>query len=231
MDEIQMYVQKYGLSSTNTSVLVTSFCNDKCNIIKNELLSLEHDILNSFYKIYHFGGLAGIPFGGVNELGHFLSNIRIDGDCWFLYGPHIDYYNKYNDGTDTCNICNIGSDTYKCCPSVANASVFVHDDYYNAVQSKKSPITITERQQYFINRLFFLYSDRYRSVSASSTCKDVSTFLDAQTDLIMQIASNACRNKLRANNQRIILLGGIQVNTPAGVCDFFVPSRMSIFEH
>jgi hypothetical protein len=49
---------------------------------------------------------------------------------------------------------------------------------------------------------------------------------DAQDELMQKIVAKGCSNV--AGNGKIALLGGIQINTPEGMADYFLPLRFDI---
>ena len=50
---------------------------------------------------------------------------------------------------------------------------------------------------------------------------------DLQDKMMLQIVSRACRNNA-PDSKTIALLGGIQINTPAGDSDYFLPLRFDL---
>jgi hypothetical protein len=52
---------------------------------------------------------------------------------------------------------------------------------------------------------------------------------DAQDDLMQQIIAKGCSQV--AGQGKIALLGGIQINTPSGVPDYFLPLRFDLLNN
>jgi hypothetical protein len=210
-------LEQHGFTSDNT-LLATSVCCDEAN----RVLELE------FAKIYgeHFsmGGLSGFPFGGNTSFNAMASHIPTNGHCLIVYGSHVGIDNDGNVGR-LSRRGKVQSDD--CCGSGVAALNYVQKVMKGEIESAALPLDPIEVQQWFVGHLLLQQGDRLEKAQDPQVELPKALF-DGQVDLIHKIVQ---KSGSAVATGRIALLGGIQVNTPPGLSDFFVPMKFELFSN
>lgn len=235
VEHIQESLEGFGFGAT--SLLATSLCSDEVN------RSLEHDLAGAFGSFYAMGGLSGVPFGGVTAFGVMASHIPAGGSCLVVYGPHVgvDAYGKTGDTASRHRRRRRHPNGARCsCPSAAAAAAFVADAGRRgtkpagaaaAALAPAAPPVVVEApdaQQLFVGNLLLPYGERLKNAAEPATELAYALY-DAQTELIDKIVAKGC-GKVKGDG-KIALLGGIQINTPTGMPDYFMPIRFDVLNN
>jgi hypothetical protein len=207
-------LQKYGYGAS--TLLATSLCCDEVN----------RDLDLEFAKVYgeHFsmGGLAGFAFGGVTSFGAMAHHIPNGGDCLIVYGPHV--------GIDADG--KVGKINRRgrpgsgaCCGSGVAAAGYV-GAVRKGQRDPAAPATnALDAQQNFVGNLLLPHGHRLEEAVDPMVELPLAMF-DAQNELMQQIVAAACGEV--GGDGKIALLGGVQINTPAGTPDYFLPKVFEI---
>lgn len=203
---------EYGYADS-TTLLATSLC---CDEVNKPLM----DELSTVYgNNFNMGGLAGFAFGGVTSFGAFASHIPDGGDALVVYGPHVGVDSKGTVGTVERRGRKAGG---ACCGSAAAAAGYVCD---KGAAACAAPADCLDAQQSFVNNMLLPHA--HRLVSADNQVVELPLALfDAQAELMDKIIAKGCGKV--GGNGKIALLGGIQINTPAGMWDYFLPLSFEI---
>ena len=216
----QLYDVLHGYSPLfgDNTLLATSFCCDEIN------RKLENNLADKFGgQIFSFGGLAGFPFGGITSFSAYCHHIPSPhGTGLIVYGPHV--------GVDKNGI--IGKINRKglqksgnCCGSALAAL-----DKFN----QNIELTIIKEEL----SLDYQQSEVIRCLYSPSSCKKLldngnsqlielpKILFKAQQKNINQIIKKGCDNL--HENCLIAVVGGIHINTPDGMSDFFLPLSFEI---
>lgn len=208
-------LNKHGYVDEKT-LIATSLCCDEVN------RELESDLTSIYNYQFSMGGLAGFAFGGVTSFGAMAHHIPDDGSCIVVYGPHV--------GVDDTGV--VGKVNRRgrhkasgaCCGSAAAAA-----GYCKLVQEGKTPIAPPteplDAQQTFVGNLLLPHADRLSSSQEPDVELPLALF-DVQDELMKKIISKACGEV--AGQGKIAMIGGIQINTPAGTCEYFQPKVFEI---
>lgn len=168
------------------------------------------------------------------------QQIPSGGSCIVVYGPHVGMDHQGTLGT-------VQGGPEKCCASAIAAACTV----LSLVQQQQSPSLgtgdtdrpllatqqqsqppeendATNAQQTFLQNMLLPYANRLQC------CEEIMAELpyvlyDAQTELMEKIVRKGCRPM--AGNGKIALLGGIQINTPKGMSDYFLPLRFDLLDN
>jgi Limiting CO2-inducible proteins B/C beta carbonyic anhydrases len=187
---------------------------------------------------FDMGGLSGCPFGGVSAFNIMASHIPDRGSCLILYGPHIgidSFGGLTTPSTGSSSTLHaqprkkttVSSDG--CCLGALNAAEFLKSSTSDKSQSKNdTDVPIWDIQQHFVNDMLLPYKKRLDGAS-EPLVELVYALYDAQTDLMEKIIARGCVNV--GGDGMISLLGGIQVNTPSNMPDFFLPLRFDVFDN
>jgi len=209
VNRVTSALEKYGYGST--TLMATSLCCDEVN------RQLERDFNKVYGEHFSMGGLAGFAFGGVTSFGAMAHHIPSGGDCLIVYGPHV--------GVDADG--NIGKVNRRgrkasgtCCGSGVAAAGYV-DAVRKGKRDAAAPATnALDAQQTFVGNMLLPHGKRLEEAPDTMAELPLAMF-DAQNALMQQIVAAGCGEV--AGDGKIALLGGIQINTPEGTPDYFLP--------
>jgi len=168
------------------------------------------------------GGLAGFAFGGVTSFGAMAHHIPDNGSCLVVYGPHV---GVDKDGTvGKVNRRGRYNGSGICCGSAAAAAAYCKSVQAGA-EPNPSPVDALDAQQTFVGNMLLPQADRISSSSNPSVELPLALF-DVQDELMKKIVGKACGEV--AGEGKIAILGGIQINTPNGTSEYFLPKVFEI---
>lgn len=209
----------------STSLVATSLCCDEVNQPLIETLEKEWGS-----QSFSFGGLAGFAFGGVTSFGAMASHIPDGGSCLVVFGPHVGIDSTGTIGTVERRGRKSGG---ACCGSATAAANFVaqqqqqqkqkQDDHANTMTTT-SMMDPVDAQQQFVNNLLLPHGERLEQANNKSSELPMALF-DAQQELIQRIVAKGCSKVADGN---IAVVGGIQINTPEGMSDYFLPLQFEL---
>ena len=151
------------------------------------------------------------------------SHIPDDGSCLLVYGPHVGIDSNGTVGTVDRRGRKSGG---ACCGSAAAAANHVANC---AANSKAEPPTdALDAQQTFVNNMLLPQADRLSKAQEKMVELPLALY-DAQTELIQKIVAKGCSKV--AGDGKIALLGGVQINTPDGMWDYFLPLSFDILNN
>jgi hypothetical protein len=199
-----------------TTLLATSLCCDEiCREIEDELRS-------KFGENFSFGGIAGFPFGGCTAFGALCHHIPVGGNCIIVYGSHVGI--DYDGAIGKVN--RRGHHGSGSCCNAAMASLA----YVKAVKEgtkihSPDPSDPIDAQQVFVDSALMNHSDRL--LNATDPNVELPHVVnDCQADLLKRIIDK-CVGDIPSGT-KVAILGGIQVNTPEGTADYFLPKRFTL---
>jgi Limiting CO2-inducible proteins B/C beta carbonyic anhydrases len=214
-------LKKYQYKRGNT-LLVTSLCSDEVNRV------LEEDFAKVYKDHFNIGGLAGFPFGGTTGFGNMAKHIPDGGSCLVVFGPHVGVSSNGFVG----EVERRGRDSVgPCCDQAVFASNYVHSIFRNETiptPLPTSPFLDLDAQQNLVNRMLLPHAARLDQ-AAEKMVELPFALYDAQKEMMNSIVQAACFNV--ADDGKIALLGGIQINTPTGTSDFFLPLSLVLYDN
>lgn len=208
--------KKYGYGKT--TLVATSLCSDEVN------RPLEQAFRHVYSDCFSLGGLAGFPFAGVTGYNAMAHHIPDNGSCLLVYGPHVGVNEHGQLGTVDRRGRQKGG---ACCGSAAAAlgyvnSVSPRQQHQVTTASRTDPL---DTQQAFVESTLLPYAARLQK--ADDTMLELPKVLfEVQDELLGQIIGKSAGAV--SGSGKICLLGGIQINTPAGDADYFLPLRFDI---
>jgi hypothetical protein len=211
VDKVTVALKEFGFGET--SLVATSLCCDEVNRV------LEKDFSKHYTDSFSMGGLAGFAFGGVTSFGAMAHHIPDGGSCLVVYGPHV--------GVDADG--NVGAVNRRgraapgaCCGSACAALGHVCGVVKGEVKAADPAVFSdpVECQQAMVGHLLMPYAEKL-SKSAEPMVELPLALYDAQKKLMNSIIAAGCQEV--AGEGKIALLGGIQINTPEGESDYFLP--------
>jgi Limiting CO2-inducible proteins B/C beta carbonyic anhydrases len=228
-----------GFTAASTHVGVC-FCGDDVNrSLEDELRSVFDN--NNSVALH---GLAGFMFGGTTALTDMLQHIppplypgeSSTGDAFagghglLIYGPHV--------GIDWDGIVgkvnrrgHVGSSA--CCAvaaAAATAAAQVLDGTRQALDdTASSNHDILYVQRIWIQHQVQQHAVRLRDAGSDAAVELPHVLLECQTGMINDIVAQSC-GSLKVGCT-LAVVGGIQINTPEGTSEYFVPLRFSLYNH
>jgi Limiting CO2-inducible proteins B/C beta carbonyic anhydrases len=217
MESIRVSLEDHGFG--NSSLVATSLCCDEVN------RTLEKDLAGLYGSYFAMGGLAGVPFGGVTAFGAMAHHIPDSGSCLLVYGPHVGVNSHGVVGTvDRRGRCKGGS----CCGSAVAAAAYVKGVVQECQKPLCPPTEAYDAQQFFVGNMLLPYGKRLCQARDPMVELPYALY-DAQTDLIQKIVHKGSAQV--HGDGKIALLGGIQINTPPGLPDYFLPLRFDVLDN
>jgi hypothetical protein len=193
-----------------------SLCSDEVNRPLEELF-------NGWYgEHFNMGGLAGFPFAGVTGFGAMASHIPDGGSCLVVYGPHVGVDSDGNVGkVDRKGKSKSGS----CCGSAVAASKYIVGVYKGEMEKVGPPADPVDAQQNFVSAALLPYGERVATASNPMVELPFATYEPIDKMMLNIVKKGGAKV---GGNGKIAMLGGIQINTPRGVSDYFLPLRFDI---
>lgn len=209
VSKVKSALEKHGYGKT--TLLASSLCCDEVNRI------LEKDFSAVYGDNFSMGGLAGFSFGGVTSFGAMAHHIPAGGSCLVVYGPHV--------GVDADGavgkVNRRGRDgSGACCGSAAAAAGYVSKVTSGEISEAGVPTDPLDAQQTWVGKKLCVHGKRLADAEEPTVELPLALF-DCQDELMKNIVSKGCGEVAGAG--LIALLGGIQINTPEGASDYFLP--------
>jgi len=218
VDKITAALKAKGYDETKTLV-ATSLCCDEVN------RPLETELSEAFDTNFNMGGLAGFPFGGATSFGAMASHIPDGGDCVVVYGPHVGVSATGAVGTtERRGRVNGGA----CCGSAVAASGYVGGVFSGNDKEAEFPDDPLDAQQYFVGSMLMPYAERLERADDKMVELPYALY-DAQSDLMQKIISKSAGAV--GGDGKIAVLGGVQINTPPGYTDYYLPISFDLYDN
>lgn len=217
ISKVKVALEKYGYGKN--SLVATSLCADEVNRV------LEKDLSKVYGDNFSMGGLAGFPFGGVTSFGAMASHIPDGGSCLVVFGPHVGVDSTGKVGTvERRGRGNGGA----CCGSAVAACGYVSSVHAGEVSKHGPPTDPIDAQQNFVGNMLLPYA-AYLEQASNKMAELPYALFDAQKKMMHRIiqAGAGCVG----GDGKISVLGGIQINTPDGVPDYFLPLSFEVFDN
>lgn len=203
----------------DTTQLATSLCCDEVN----------RELDDEFRKLYGFnfsmGGLAGFPFGGITSFGAMAHHIPTGGSCLVVYGPHV--------GVDSDG--NVGKVNRKgrpgsgaCCGSATAAAAYVKSVTAGDIVAAAGPDDPMDAQQTWVGAALLPHGERINAAE-EGTVEVPHALFDCQDEMMMKIVKAAAGEV--AGDGKVALVGGLQINTPAGSPDYFLIKKFDLMSN
>eukprot|EP00536_Pseudo-nitzschia_multiseries_P006271 jgi/Psemu1/239261/estExt_Genewise1.C_1300093 len=213
MSRINERLTPYGYGPS--TMVATSLCCDEVNRPLEKALAKQYD------EPFVMGGLAGFPFGGVTSFGAMAHHIPDGGSCLVVYGPHVGVDSFGSIGTVNRRGRAKGG---ACCGSAAAALGNVRKGAMvpKAGEAAVPPATIDslDAQQSFVNNALLPYGEQLL-MAADQNVELPYALYEAQKQMMEGIVAKGAG--AMEGNGYIAMLGGIQINTPDGTSDYFLP--------
>jgi hypothetical protein len=213
---VKSALDKYDYGSN--SIVATSFCADEVNRV------LEQDFSEVYDYNFNMGGLAGFPFGGITSFGAMASHIPDGGSCVVVFGPHVGVDSTGKIGTTERRGRAAGG---ACCGSAVAASGYVASVKSGDADKSDPPKVATDAQQNFVGNMLLPYADDLDKAKDKMTDLPYALY-DAQKKMMDTIVAAGAGN---VASGKVAVLGGIQINTPPGKSDYFLPLSFEVYDN
>ena len=151
------------------------------------------------------------------------SHIPDGGSCVVVYGPHVGVDSTGAAGTvERRGKANGGS----CCGSAVAAAGYVSSVFTGAAEEQTMP-DIVDAQQFFVGKSLLPFAERLEGAADKMVDLPLALY-DAQSELIDRIVAQSSSAVADGN---IAVLGGVQINTPPGYTDYFLPKSFKMFNN
>lgn len=211
-DVLHSYSSLFG----DNTLLATSFCCDEIN------RKFENSLADKFGgQIFSLGGLAGFPFGGLTGFTAFAHHIPSPrGTGLIIYGPHIGIDNNGLIGkVNRKGLENSGN----CCGSAIAAL----DKFNQNIELTilKEDLSL-DYQQNEVVKCLYSASEKLLFTETNQLIELPKILLRSQEKYMNEIIKNGGHNL--PENSFIAVVGGIHINTPNKMSDFFLPISFDI---
>jgi len=214
--KVSQTLESNGFSSDKTLV-ATSLCCDEVN------RPLELDFNEKYDTNFNMGGLAGFPFGGAVSFGAMAAHIPDGGSTLMVYGPHVGVDSTGAVGTVERRGRAKGG---ACCGSAVAAS-----GYVASVLKGEEPATLPEdvidAQQYFVGKMLLPYAEQLEEAEDKMVELPYALY-GAQSELVTRIVEGGASG---VADGEVAVLGGIQINTPPGFTDYYMPLSFDLYNN
>jgi len=217
VSKVSKSLKAYGYGKD--SLLATSLCADEMNRV------LENDFAAVFDSNFAMGGLSGFPFGGITSFDDMALHIPDGGSCLIVFGPHV--------GVDSTGVVGTverrgRADGGPCCGSAIAASGYVAGVVAGTTDKAPPPSVPTDAQQTFVGNMLLPYATRLENASDKMVELPYALY-DAQKKMMGDIVKAGAGNV--DGDGKIAVLGGIQINTPEGISDYFKPMSFEVYDN
>ena len=167
----------------------------------------------------------GFPFGGITSFGAMASHIPDGGSCLVVFGPHVGVDSTGKVGTVERRGRENGG---ACCGSAVAASGYVSQVHTGAATKYGPPEIPDDAQQNFVGTALLPYAAHLEKAEDKMAELPYALY-DAQKKLMDTIVKAGCGSV--AGEGKVTVLGGIQVNTPSGKSDYFLPLSFEVYDN
>ena len=194
-------VNEHGLD-VSKMLMATSVCSDDINVPSTTFF-------NVLFGPFVMGGLGGIPFVGETGMTAFAHHIPDNGSAFIFYGPHIGvtlegelgrmYRPRMEKPGNSCGALMLALDRFKSNP-----------DYMPTIRDD-------DCQQMTLEKV--LLPSRDEIVNAVNPAKEITEKTYQVIDKKIHEYIETCKGEF--HNDKVVLLGGIIINTDYGLDDYF----------
>jgi hypothetical protein len=216
MKKISNKLSAYGYGKS--SLVATSLCCDEVN------RPLEKALAGTYDEPFVMGGLAGFPFGGVTSFGAMAHHIPDGGSALIVYGPHVGVDSNGSVGTVNRRGRAKGG---ACCGSAAAAlgkirkgQMLPKTDEPTSLPTSLPATNSLDAQQAYVDSQLAPFAERLLNADERNVELPFALY-DAQKAMMDSIIAKGAGSM--EGNGYIATLGGIQINTPDGISDYFLP--------
>jgi hypothetical protein len=201
--------QTFNMTPANT-ILGTSICPDEINNGKGGFADLANKYWGEYFPM---GGLGGLPLVGKTGWGAFSHHCPEDGNIYVMYGPHV----GISETGEVGKFNRVGqADPSSACGAFVGA--------YKQTQNfsgEREKLDGSDMEQQFIRNELGPFTKGIKETENPMATLAYKAFDIVDKQMLSILDMDFGPGKL-------VLLGGIQVNTPVGTPDHFQPMRFEV---
>lgn len=192
---------EFGLD-VSKMLLATSVCSDDINVPSTTFF-------NVLFGPFVMGGLGGLPFVGETGMTAYAHHIPDNGSAFIFYGPHIGvtlegelgrmYRPRMEQPGNSCGALMLALNRFQSDPAYTPV---IRDDDYQQMMLEQS-----------------LLSAKEEIIRAENPAKRITEITYEVIDKKIHDYIETCKDEFHAD--KIVLLGGIIINTDYGLDDYF----------
>lgn len=216
---LNVILKPKGFTKENTLLATCFDCDEVCR-------DLEDELREAYGQNFNLGGIAGFPFGGYTAFGAMTHHVPHGGTILIVYGPHV--------GIDLDGVIgrvnrqgHHGSGT--CCSTSIAGLAYVRAVKAGLQTKTLDPSDPANAQQVFVDEALMKHADRLLGAD-NPNLELPHVVFDCISDLMKRITDKCLPMDVKPNT-KIALLGGIQVNTPEGTPEYFLPKKFSLMDY
>lgn len=217
----------FGYNRTNT-LLCTSLGRDTVTRV------LEKDFSRQYQQNFRLGGQSGFPWGGVAAFSEMASHVpEVEGaSVLIVYAPHVGVNSEGVFGSvprrghqvdGPCSVSALAAADY-----LATAPPPASDEAAKSAAYDNIPSSPTDAEQVMVTNALLPYAKRLNEAPDKMVELPYVLF-EAQYSMMYRIIQQAC--EAVPGTGKIAALGGIQINTPHGVSDYFLPLSFEVYDN
>ena len=153
------------------------------------------------------------------------SHIPDGGSCLVVFGPHVGVDSTGKVGTvERRGRANGGA----CCGSAVAASGYVSGVHTGQASKYGPPETAIDAQQNFVGTMLLPYAAHLEKAADKKMVDLPYALYDAQKKMVDEIVTTGAGS---VADGKVAVLGGVQVNTPEGESDYFLPLSFEVYNN
>lgn len=216
---LNVLLKPKGFTKDNTLLATCFDCDEVCRDLEDELRA-------AYGQNFNLGGIAGFPFGGHTAFGAMAHHVPHNGSLLIVYGPHVGIDHDGAIGRVNRRGHN-GSGT--CCSTSIAGLAYVRAVKEGMKTRTHDPADPANAQQVFVDDALMKHADRLLGASEPNL-ELPHVVYDCISELLGRIMDK-CLPKDMEPEIKIALLGGIQINTPEGTPEYFLPKKFSLMDY
>ena len=212
LHKVQAVAPQFGITVDNT-LFSQSVCPDEINHERGDITDIFIQWLSK--KVFHLGGLGGIPFTGPTGFAAYSGHVPENGHCFILQAPHIGVTREGAFG----KYCRAGqTEAGAACGAAIGA--YNHCCAGHPLPDLTDANAMDQQMSWIIHQL-------------SKRCNGIQKLVtknDRQTQLVREMQSigkeridGMASVNFGGPNSRLFVLSGIQINMPHPFEDYFEP--------
>jgi hypothetical protein len=191
-------------------LMATSVCSDDLNVNSTSLF-------NVTFGPFNMGGLGGYPFAGLTGMAAFAHHVPDNGAALILYGPHVGI--TVDGELGVVNRPRMESPGHSCGALLGVLNVFQQEDYKWEGSEEDHQFSTLARE---------LLPFRESIISSDNPVKKITECAFEIIHDKVKFVLDGKKDQFEVN--KVVLLGGIIVNTDYGLDDYFDARHFEVIE-
>jgi hypothetical protein len=155
-----------------------------------------------------------------------IHHIPENGHCMLVYGPHVGV--DFDGVVGKVNRRGHDHGSGVCCASANAAARYARMVLSGERRECDVPDSILDAQQVWVEKEVLKHAERLAK-SDDPAVELPHALFDCQNELVNQLIKQAASQMNPGT--KLALVGGIQINTPEGTSEYFLPKRFDLLDH